>query len=229
MIGFDVKIADHLMLNGLNRCDIKRVGSDPYLSSIDCPKRQTFVSYLHNIIANEDNSKTNETLTESLTLYYLYEHNFHSFPLQLFPKQKLMLTRFKVVPDYVVTKYGYIVMTVETKDKNTSTHDTGDNQIACQILASAVRNNALSIVRSEDYLKYNTIYGLKVLGTKLTLFKATVNQDFMTLVLSGSVPTNTLNVIKYVSDYDHYHGLDLTDPNQRNIILEFTQRLIKQL
>ena len=119
-------------------------------------------------------------------------------------------------------------MTVETKDRNTSTNDTGDNQIACQLLASAVFNNSLRRDRSEDCRNCNTIYGLKFFGTKLTLFKVVVDLDFLS-ELSGSVPTNTLNVIKYVSDYDHYHGLDLTDPNQRNIILEFTQRLIKQL
>jgi hypothetical protein len=118
MVGID--------LNNIDKKEIIKFGANISFDEIGCARKATTLAHLFNIIDNRIKKERKESLVEGLVIHYLNESGLTTYPYLIFPKPRLAIfgpqeNLLLTIPDYCITKFGFIILDIEIKDPKSTT------------------------------------------------------------------------------------------------------------
>jgi hypothetical protein len=204
---------------------------------IKIPKVITIIRKIKNVLINELSSTSRETKVDSFVMTLLDYLGFDEEPFLMHPQYdysvKLDDNKHKISSkvEFMITKEDkYIVLIVEDKHpKNVSElSDWSEPQIAGEIFGAAYHNVSMNIKQNYPF----NIYAIRIIGTKFTFYKATIERNYL-IEAQKKLPTkNNLQIKRYPYQTESnekegrvLNALDFTIENDRKIILEILKSL----
>ncbi|KAF0421284.1 hypothetical protein F8M41_006807 [Gigaspora margarita] len=213
------------------------IPGNPILNKLNNNDELSLAMYLNDVLLNEKQSKEiRETFTDSLINYLLMELrlNKHPFTLRLHPDFSFSVSDKNVSAkvEFSILKENAMILIDEDKYIRSlrQTTEYGESQISAEILACAFTNfdNADSPTTGES----QTVYAMRVIGTRFTFYKAFLSRDYLRSLHKGFPPHNLSVTISRFPPNDSketLHGHDYADKNQRFLIVDLLYRLKESL
>lgn len=183
--------------------------------------------YLHKVLQNDP--LTTGVRTDSFVNYLLMELRFNKYPflLNLQPDYSFQVysTRVTAKVEFSIEKNNSILCFDEDKHLHSISSTTRESQIGAEILACAFTNydKPDSPIRGKD----QTIFAMRVIGSRFTLYKAFVSKDYIQSLNEGFPPEDqNVNVMRFPPNAnDTSYGYDYANENHRPLILDLLVRL----
>jgi hypothetical protein len=180
-----------------------------------------------------------ETQVDSFMTSLLYYLGFDDDPFLLHPQYDYSIYidkgKHKITSkvEFMITNDDtYVVLIVEDKHlKNVSENNNwSEPQIAGEIFGAAFYNRSLS---TQKKIRYPfDIYAIRVIGTKITFYKSTINRDYLNEVETKLPIKNKLEIKRFPQQLDQLPdqdidlpALDFTNENDRSVILSILKSL----
>jgi len=219
-----------------NNKDNSRVEEFFYLSNIEIPmspdikntkKEKTLIKYINKIRENENIAiGTEESNTDSFVDYILRKLDLDEDPflLRIHKMYKFSVgdKTISSIPEFSIEKDDVVVFIDEDKHLNNITpgKSWGEYQIAGEIIAAAATNYNNQVIRNAlNIMDCQTIYCIRVIGTKFTFYKSRVSSKYL-MQLEDGFPEEDLIISRFPSDRGPFSFMDYTNPSQREIILD---------
>jgi hypothetical protein len=207
-----------------------------YLSNLDIPRipipqtskeEKTLVNYINKIRNNENETLgTEESNTDSFVDYILRKLGLdeYSFLLRVHKLHKFNVgdTTISSIPEFIIEKDDTVIFIDEEKHLRNITpgKSWGEYQIAGEIIAAAAMNYKNQVIRNDRSMEeYQTIYCMRVVGTKFTFYKSKVPLEYL-IQLEDGFPDKSLTITRFPDDKRFFSYMDYTDPTQRKIIIK---------
>jgi hypothetical protein len=229
-----IKYSSYLLVNNLTRDELSLVGHrNDILNKLVDNDEKTLALYLYKVIQNDPlTTGVRESLTDSFVNFILTDLRFNRYPflLNLQPDYSFEVFGNKVTAklEFSIEKNKGILCFDEDKHLHgiSSTTEYGEAQIAAEILACAFTNfdKADSPTREQD----QTIFAIRVIGTRFTFYKAFVGSEYCKSLGDGFPPdSHTITVYRFPpnDDKETFYGYNYANENHRPIVL----RLLIQL
>jgi hypothetical protein len=164
---------------------------------------------------------------------------FNSFPLVLNaqPKYSFEVENNKVTtrPEFSVEKEEQIKCIFLDESRHLSNlklaTEFAECQIAAELLACAFTNYAHPL--SKTMLHDQTIYAVRIIGTRFTFYKAEIKKDYFEALNEGGTlnESQSVTVLRYPpnDDKETIYGFDYSNKSQRPHILKLLTRLKEQI
>jgi hypothetical protein len=218
-----------LLLKNLTRDELSIIAHRyDILNSLNDDEK-TLALYLHKVLQNDP--LTTGVRTDSFVNYLLMELRFNKYPflLNLQPDYSFQVysTRITAKVEFSIEKNNGILCFDEDKHLHSisSTTEYGESQIGAEILACAFTNydKPDSPTRGRD----QTIFAMRVIGSRFTLYKAFVSKDYIQSLNEGFPPEDqNVNVMRFPPNAnDTSYGYDYANENHRPLILDLLVRL----
>ena len=217
-----------LLLKNLTRDELSIIGHRYDILNTLNDDEKTLALYLHKVLQNDPlTTGVRESLTDSFVNYLLMELRFNKYPflLNLQPDYSFQVysTRVTAKVEFSIEKNNGILCFDE--DSISSTTEYGESQIGAEILACAFTNydKADSPTRGKD----QTIFAMRVIGSRFTLYKSFVSKDYIQSLNEGFPPEDqNVGVMRFPPNTnDTSYGYDYADENHRLLILDLLVRL----
>jgi hypothetical protein len=216
-----------LLIDNMSKDILVSMWNNESLASHLNPKQHTVAEYVSEVLIKEMASAgKREKITDAFVNYLLGALEFNEYPLSLQLKSdcffkvhnKTVTSEF----DFAIYKRRMFAIIDEDKHINNVEHSTswGEYQIAGEILAAAYSNHNKI---TADYI-YQTLYAIRVIGTRFTFYKATISSSYIES-LSEGFPCASMHVYRYPlwdgkRGLDNIPCLDYSIPDQRLQILK---------
>ncbi|CAG8763511.1 24663_t:CDS:1, partial [Gigaspora rosea] len=218
LLSENIQINNDLLVSNLTRQDLSSaVPESPILKKLNNEYERSLALYLNRIILNETpESKYREIFTDSLVIYLLGQLRFNidSLLLTVQPnfKFKIFDKEVSARAEYSVSKGNAQILIDENKHmlRKRDYTENGKSQMSAEILACAFTNFENEVVR-----KSQTVYAMRVIGTRFTFYKAFMSKGYLESLYQGFPPNN--KETRYVYDY--------ADENYRSLIIDLLYRL----
>ncbi|KAI9305041.1 hypothetical protein BJ944DRAFT_265886 [Cunninghamella echinulata] len=182
-----------------------------------------------------------ETQVDSFMTSLLYYLGFDDDPLLIHPQYDYSVYidkgRHKITSkvEFMITKDdAYVVLIVEDKHlKNViDNNNWSEPQIAGEIFGAAFYNKSLI---TQQPVRYPfDIYAIRVIGTKITFYKSTINRDYLVEVETKLPINHKLVIQRFPQQLDplpnqdmKLPALDFANENDRIVILSILKSLYK--
>jgi len=227
-----VQYEDFLLLRNLTRDKLSTIDHGHDILNTLNNNEKTLALYLHKVLQNDPLiTGVRESLTDSFVNYLLVKLGFNEYPflLNLQPDYSFYVysTKITAIVDFSVEKNSNVLCFDEDKHLRSINLNTeyGESQIGAEILACAYTNHdkADSPTRGKD----QTIFAMRVIGSRFTLYKSFVSKDYIQSLVEGFPPGDqNMNILRFPPNIgDTFYGYDFADEQQRPLILDLFVRL----
>ena len=221
-----------LLLKNLTRDELSIIGHRHDILDTLNDDEKTLSLYLHKVLQNDPlTTGVRESLTDSFVNYLLMELRFNKYPflLNLQPSYSFHVYSTKVTAkvEFSIEKNNSILCFDEDKHLHgiSLTTEYGEPQIGAEILACAFTNydKADSPIRGKDQM----IFATRVIGSRFTLYKSSVNKEYIQSLNEGFPPEDqNMNIMRFPPDTgDTSYGYDYADVHHRPLILNMLVQL----
>ncbi|RHZ84394.1 hypothetical protein Glove_82g5 [Diversispora epigaea] len=229
----DYKINNDLLVGNLTNEDLMSAVSGSYiLEKLNNRTERNLAKYLNDVIINDRLATgTRETFTDTFVNYLFKKLEFDEEPLlmRLQPDFSFTVSEKDISAkvEFSIVKEKVILCIDEDKHIRSLRAKTeyGESQISAEILACAFTNfnNADSLTFRMD----QTIYAMRVIGTRFTFYKAFLSSDYFESLKHGFPPENlTTTIFRFPpNDKATFYGYNYADKDHRCLILDLLFRL----
>lgn len=243
---FDLKFEsfhfdESLMILNLIRHDLRTLDERPELLNELTDNEKTIGLLLNKVISHDPlKVSIRESFTSNFLNYLLIKLGFAQYPLLMFvqPKYYFELEGVKMTgkPEFSIENQSQVRCIFVDENRHLSNikiaTEFSECQIAAELVAAAFTSYSNPI--SPSLLKNQTIFAVRVIGTKFTFYKAIFQKSYLESISSGLlnlIKSQELNIYRYPPNDENetLFGYDYSDNRHREAILKLLSCLREQI
>lgn len=226
----ELKFNESLLVRNLIRKEIRTIDEDNELLEKLNDEEKSTALLLNKVISHDPlKISVRESFTSNFVNFLLNKLEFGNYPLifNMQPKYSFEVEGNKISgkPEFSVEKEDQVRVVFMDESRHLSNlklaTEFSECQIAAEIIASAYTNYAFPL--SATMLQDQTIYAVRVIGTRFTFYKCLVLKDYMDSLTEGTLSdSNIVTIYRYPpsDDRETLFGYDYSNQNHRETILK---------
>ncbi|RMZ98308.1 hypothetical protein BpHYR1_017538 [Brachionus plicatilis] len=243
---FDLKLElydfdESLMILNLIRHDLRTLDERPELLNELTDNEKTIGLLLNKVIAHDPlKVSIRESFTSNFLNYLLIKLGFAQYPLLMYsqPKYSLEFEGLKMTgkPEFSIENRSQIKCIFVDENRHLTNIKIATEFSECQIAAelTAAAYTSYASPASSSMLKDQTVFAVRVIGTRFTFYKAIFHKIYLESISSGNLDLaqrHELNVYRYPpnDETETLFGFDYSDNKHREIVLKLLIRLREQI
>jgi hypothetical protein len=229
-----------LLIKNLKRNELTTIDENDELLNTLNDEEKSMAIYLNKVILHDPfKVSIRESFTNNFLDFLLNKLEFNKYPfvLNLQPRYTFDAESTKIVsrPDFSVEKADKQICLIfldETKHVNNIKleNEFGECHLAGDFIAASFSNYSLPC--NKKFLRDQTLYGVRVIGTRFTFYKCQAKMSYLSELEQACMnPLESLNVSRYpANNYgDIQFGYDFSNSLHRVLIIELLIQLREQI
>lgn len=223
---------ESLLILNLIRQDLRTLDERPELLNELSDNEKTIGLLLNKVISHDPlKVSIRESFTSNFLNYLLIKLGFAQYPLLMYvqPKYHFELEGAKMTgkPEFSIENQSQVRCIFVDENRHLSNikiaTEFSECQIGAELVAAAFTSYSNPI--SASLLKNQTIYAVRVIGTKFTFYKVIFHKDYLGSISSGILnltKSQELNIYRYPPNDENetLFGYDYSDNRHRETILK---------